>query len=45
MPILPAEEETFRLLYDEYILVEGSSYGDVLGMFYSMPVILDKEAC
>jgi len=45
MPILPAEEETFRLLYFEFILVEGKSYGDVLTQFYSMPVVLDKEAC
>jgi len=45
MPILPAEEETFSRFYHEFILVEGTSYGDVLAQFYSLPVVLDKEAC
>ncbi len=45
MPVLPKEEETFRLFYHEFILAEGASYGDVLTQFYSLPVVLDKEAC
>ena len=45
MPILPKEEETFRFFYEGAILVEGASYGDVLAQFYSLPVVLDKEAC
>ena len=45
MPILPKEEATFRLFYHGAILAEGTSYGDVLAQFYSLPVVLDKVAC
>ena len=41
MPVLPAEEELFRLLHHEYILVEGTSLQDVLRQFDEMPLVIE----
>ena len=37
----PRDEETFRLFYDEKILVEGASIRDVLRQFDEMPLIIN----
>lgn len=37
----PREEETFRLLYDEKILVAGTSIQDVLRQFDELPLIIN----
>jgi len=41
-PVMPAEEERFRLLHHEYILVEGTSLQDVLRRFDEMPVVIEN---
>ena len=41
MRIHPKDEVTFRLLYDQQILVEGYSVQDVLRQFHELPLIIN----
>jgi len=41
LPVPPADEVTFRLLYDQQILVEGTSILDVLRQFQELPLIIE----
>ena len=43
MPILRKNEAAFRLLYDQQILVEGSSILDVLKQFDELPLVFEEE--
>ena len=37
----PKDEITFRLLYDQQIIVEGNSVKDVMMQFDELPLIID----
>lgn len=41
LPVHPEEETTFRLIYDNQILVEGCSIQDVLRQFHELPLIIN----
>jgi hypothetical protein len=38
----PRDEETFRLFYDQQVLVEGSSVQEVLTQFHELPLIISE---
>ena len=40
MRITPEEEVTFRLLYQDQVLVEGSSVNNVLTQFMELPIVI-----
>ena len=40
MRITPEEEVTFRLLYQDQVLVEGTSVKNVLSQFMELPIII-----
>jgi len=43
LPVHPEEEITFRLIYDQQILVEATSMLDVLRQFQELPLIINDE--
>jgi hypothetical protein len=38
----PRDEETFRLFYDQQVLVEGTSVQEVLTQFHELPLIISE---
>jgi hypothetical protein len=43
MPVRQADEISFRFIYDQQILVEGTSPLDVLKQFDELPLVFDDQ--